>query len=161
VFQKYLILFSIIFIVLVGCGNNPTSQMNQKSSEAKASTHDKHTALPEKATPASSIPNKETKYYLDASTYKENEKYYLKFSTNLKLSSEHYEGSPIDGEGHIHFYLNGNLIGPILDAAPYPLEILEVGTNKIKLVLAQNDHSESFGTESIVVSKELSIERDK
>jgi hypothetical protein len=156
VIQKYMILFSIIFIVLVGCANHTTSPMNLATNETIASTHEQHTALPEKASPASSIPSKETEYYLDASTYKENGSYYLKFNTNLKLSSEHYAGPSIDGEGHIHFYLNGYLVGPILDAAPYPLQISEEGTNIIKLVLAQNDHSESFG-----VSKELSIERDK
>jgi hypothetical protein len=160
VLKRYLILFSILLILVgsVGCGNNITSTTNKASNEASASPHEHHTAQSEKVAPASSIPNKETKYTLDASIYKENDNYYLKVSTNLKLSKEHYGGPPVDGEGHIHFYLNGNLIGPIKDTNPYPLQYLNLneGTNTIKLVLVQNNHSESFG-----VSKELSIEKTK
>ncbi|SFL31467.1 hypothetical protein SAMN03159341_10531 [Paenibacillus sp. 1_12] len=153
---RYLILFSIMFIALVGCGNNSTSPINQTSTATNASAHEPHTAQPEKVAPASPIPNKETKYSLNASTYKENDNYYLKVNTNLKLSSEHYEGAPVDGEGHIHFFLNGKLVGPIKDTSPYPLQNLKEGTNTIKLVLAENNHSERFG-----VSKELSVEKAK
>jgi hypothetical protein len=155
VIKRYLILFSLllIFVISVGCGNNITSPISKASDEASASPHDQHSAQPETIASASSIPNIETKYSLDASINKENDSYYLKVSTNLKLSSEHYAGSPVDGEGHIHFYLNDILVGPIMDTAPYPLENLQIGKNTIKLVLAENDHTASFG-----VSKELSIE---
>jgi hypothetical protein len=158
VLKRYLILFSIlqIVVVLVGCenGNNTTSPTNKESYEASASPHDQHAAQPETIAPTtSSIPNKEKKYSLDASVYKENDSYYLKVSTNLKLSSEHYEGSPVDGEGHIHFYLNGILVGPIKDTAPYLLQSLQEGKNIINLVLAENNHTESLGA-----FKELSIE---
>lgn len=153
--KRFIILFSLslIFVIPVGCGNNTLSSSNITSSEASASPHNQHTTQPEKVAPTSSVPNKETKYSLDASVYKDNDIYYLKTNTNLKLSSEHYAGSPVDGEGHIHFYLNGFLIGPIKDTSPYPLH-LRKGKNTIKLVLAENNHAESLG-----VSKDLSIEK--
>lgn len=149
-----LLSLSLVFVVSVGCESNKTSQTDNYSNSTNASPHDLHTAQPEKVAPVSSTPNKEAKYSLDASAYNENNGYYLKVSTNLKLSSEHYEGTPVVGEGHIHFYLNGKLVGPIKDTSPYPLQNLQKGKNTIKLVLAENNHTESFG-----VSKELSIEK--
>ncbi|MWC30236.1 hypothetical protein [Paenibacillus sp. MMS18-CY102] len=152
--KQYLILFALLLIAigLVGCGNDTTSPSNEASND-EASSHDQHTAQPDTTAPASSSSNKATNYSLDASSYQENGVHYLKVTTNLKLSSEHYEGAPVDGEGHIHFYLNGDLIGPIKDDAPYPLQNLKAGANTIKLVLAENNHSESYG-----VTKELSVE---
>lgn len=93
-------------------------------------------------------------YSLDVTAYEENGKFYIQAATDLKLSSEHYGGDPVDGEGHIHVYMNGKLLGPIKDAAPFPIQIVESGTYAIKLVLAENNHTESFG-----VSKELSVEQ--
>ncbi|EFM11124.1 hypothetical protein PaecuDRAFT_2377 [Paenibacillus curdlanolyticus YK9] len=155
-FKSYLILISLLLIVfsLVGCGDNTTSSRNKASDGTTASSDNSHTAHSETAAPANPKPNKEMKYSLDASSYEEDGIYYLKVTTNLKLSSEHYEGAPVDGEGHIHFYLNGSLVGPIKDTVPYPLQALREGKNTIKLVLAENNHSESFG-----ISKELSIDK--
>jgi hypothetical protein len=147
-----LLSLSLIFVISVGCENNKTSMMDKSANNTKASPHGQHAVQQEKVVPASSIPNTEAKYSLDASMYKENNGYTLKVSTNLKLSSEHYGGTPVDGEGHIHIYLNDVLIDPIMDTSPYLLPNLQ-GKNTIKLVLAENNHSESFN-----VSKELSIE---
>ncbi|MEW9699506.1 hypothetical protein [Paenibacillus sp. SI8] len=143
--KQLFILFSIclVFVGVVGCGGNPAAGA---SKVANASPHDQHTQQPAKAGQAA-------KYSLDATVSKENDSYILKVTTNLKLSSEHYEGAPVDGEGHIHFYLNGTLVGPIKDTAPYPLQGLQKGTNKIKLALAENNHTE------IGVFKELSVEK--
>ncbi|MBD8498013.1 hypothetical protein [Paenibacillus arenosi] len=94
-------------------------------------------------------------YWLDASVEDEDDQYYLTIRTNLKLSIKNYNGPPVEGEGHIHFYLNGTLIGPIVDKKPFLLSNLVEGKNKIKLVLAQNNHWETYG-----VVEELTVEKE-
>jgi hypothetical protein len=142
---------TLMIILLAGCGGQTPSP----NTEAAASAHDQHTVPQTSKAAPSSSPKQQVKYSLDASVDKEEGGYYLKVETNLRLSSEHYEGAPVDGEGHIHFYLNDLLVGPIKDTNPYLLSILQPGTNTIRLVLAENNHTESFG-----VSKVLRVEKD-
>jgi uncharacterized lipoprotein len=92
-------------------------------------------------------------YVLDAVVNQEKGQYVLTVTTDLVLSKEHYDQEHQQGEGHIHYYLNGELQGPILETTPYPLTNLKEGTNMIKLVMAGNDHSEIYQ-----VQKELVVE---
>ncbi|CAH1199229.1 hypothetical protein PAECIP111893_01270 [Paenibacillus plantiphilus] len=143
--QLVVLSLSVLCIIMIGCGNNTASDPS----------HNQHAAQSDPAVqPASTPPAGEAAYSLDATAYEEKGTFYIKAVTDLKLSSEHYGGEPVDGEGHIHVYLDGKLLGPIKDAAPFPLQIVEPGTYAIKLVLAENNHTESFG-----VSKELSVEQ--
>lgn len=151
-----LLTLSLVFVIMAGCGDTgPTSPAQQSSNNAGASLHSQHAVQADSADlETSPAPVKQTAYSLDATAYEENGKFYIKAVTDLKLSSEHYGGEPVDGEGHIHVYVNGKLAGPIKDDTPFQLSTLLAGTYAIKLVLAENNHKESFG-----VSKELSVEK--
>ncbi|MBH5316224.1 hypothetical protein I6N90_00180 [Paenibacillus sp. GSMTC-2017] len=65
--------------------------------------------------------------------------------TNLKLTDNNYGGAPVAGEGHVHYYLDGNITGPITSKKLFKLTNLHEGTNEIKLARAQNNHAEDFG----------------
>ncbi|WP_276353075.1 hypothetical protein [Cohnella caldifontis] len=153
--KRLLILLSLSLtcVMAAGCSNDKASSAGRSLPSASSSPHDHLSDPTEKAVADNPATKSETKYTLDAEVSKEKDGYYLKVSTNLKLSSEHYEGAPAEGEGHIHLYLNGVLVGPIKDESPYLLPEMPKGKNTIKLVLAENNHSESLG-----VTKELSIE---
>jgi hypothetical protein len=83
-------------------------------------------------------------YKLDAEVVQRAEQYVLDVDTNLNLSAEKYAQNHHEGEGHIHFYLNGQLIGPLLNNGPtaISLTLLNKGENTVKLVLAGNNHAE-------------------
>jgi len=81
-------------------------------------------------------------YRLDATITQRAEQYVLDVDTNVKLSADSYAQHHEAGVGHIHYYLNGTLIGPLLNDGPTALAGLPRGENIIKLALAGNDHSE-------------------
>jgi PBP1b-binding outer membrane lipoprotein LpoB len=83
-------------------------------------------------------------YKLEASVVQRAEQYVLDVDTNLNLSADKYAQSHHEGEGHIHFYMNGRLIGPLLNNGPtaISLTLLQKGENTVKLVLAGNNHAE-------------------
>jgi len=89
-------------------------------------------------------------YTLDAEVEQREDGFYLLVETNLKLSKEHYGRSPVEGEGHIHLYINGSLIGPITALEPVPLTNLKEGENVVRVELAQNNHSVIAGTSKSV-----------
>lgn len=149
-----LVTLSLTFAMMTGCGNDTPTVTDQTSNDGSASAHNQHTTQPDVSEQSSSTPDKKVIYSLDASSYEENGSFYIKATTDLKLSSEHYGGKPVDGEGHIHVYVDGKIVGPIKDDTPFSLPLIENGTYEIKLVLAENNHAESFG-----VSTELSVEK--
>lgn len=136
---------SLITLISVGCSTKETN-----SATAESPVHHQSEHQPEAG--ADSEPE-ESQYTLDATAYKENDSYFLNIETNLNISKENYGIKAVEGEGHIHLYINGSLIGPIQETSGYPLPMMKKGTNEIKLVLATNKHAESYK-----VSKELSIE---
>jgi hypothetical protein len=92
-------------------------------------------------------------YTLSGEVTEENGIYYVTVDTDFKLTNENYGGSPVEGEGHVHFYLNDSLIGPITSEEPFEIKYADDGTNKIKLELANHNHS-TFG-----VMYELTFEK--
>lgn len=88
--------------------------------------------------------NGDKAYKLDAEVVQRAEQYVLDVDTNLNLSAEKYAQNHHEGEGHIHMYLNGRLIGPLLNNGPtaISLTLLNKGENTVKLVLAGNNHAE-------------------
>lgn len=92
-------------------------------------------------------------YALSAEVTEENGVYFVTVDTDFKLTEENYGGSPVEGEGHVHFYLNGTLVGPITSEEPFEIKYGDDGTNTIKLDLANHNHS-TFG-----VSYELTFEK--
>lgn len=138
---------SLIALISVGCSTKETN-----SATAEPAVHQQSEHQPIAEAEAASEPEK-SQYTLDATAYKENDSYFLNIETNLNISKENYGIKAVEGEGHIHLYINGSLIGPIQETSGYPLPMMKKGTNEIKLVLATNKHAESYK-----VSKELSIE---
>jgi len=60
-------------------------------------------------------------------------------TTNFTFTPEKIDGEPVLGEGHIHLYVDGNLIvvlGPWCH-----LDLLPPGRHTIREALANNDHS--------------------
>lgn len=152
----FAVILTLMFAMMIGCSNEAAAPVDQPSKDGNAALHSQHAAQQNitEPEPSNADSDKKAIYSLDAASYEEDGRFYVKATTNLKLSSEHYGGKPVDGEGHIHVYVNGGIVGPIKDDTPYALSLIKNGTYEIKLVLAENNHVESFG-----VSKELSIEK--
>lgn len=83
------------------------------------------------------------RYQLEAVIQIEGGLYTVAAKTDLQLSEAHYGGPHVAGEGHVHLYVNGKLIGPIVSDKPLYLPPLAPGDNVIRLVLATNGHDES------------------
>lgn len=139
---------SLMLTASIGCANNTLNDASATAhNHSSAGNKENSDQAAENTAPVSN-----STYMLDASVSKEANGFYLKVSTNYKLTNENYGGSPIEGEGHIHYYLNGKLVGPLTSEDPYQLVNLEEGMNTIKLDLANHDHS------TLGISKELSFE---
>lgn len=120
-------------VVIVGCSNNDVT------SSSASDEHDHHTVASTPETETTTDEN--TEYILSGFVNEHNE---LFIETNLLLSKENYNGSHQEGEGHVHLFVNDNLIGPLQDKEPFLLaNLLDDGENKIRLVLASNNHDES------------------
>ncbi|QYR21001.1 hypothetical protein KZ483_25235 [Paenibacillus sp. sptzw28] len=139
------LLFGSVFIAIQAQADNTDG--------TEAAMHKNHGIVHSAASSLDDGPEK--KYRLDAFVQTIKGKKYLKVMTNLRLTDNNYGGDRVPGEGHIHYYLDGKIVGPITDMKLYPLDNLHEGTNQIRLVLAQNNHWENFG-----VSKELTIVND-
>lgn len=106
----------------------------------------------EVSSPSPSV-SAEPSYTLGGEVTEENGVYYVTVDTDFKLTNENYGGKPVEGEGHVHFYLNGSLVGPITSEEPFEIKFADEGTNTIKLELANHNHS-TFG-----VTHELTFEK--
>src|SRR5690606_26261347 len=116
-------------IIIVGCSNDPAN--------TATNAHDHHDGSSTPETP----PEESGKYTLSGYVNEQNE---LLIETNLTLSKENYNGSHQEGEGHVHLFVNGKLIGPLQDKEPFLIaNLLEDGDNTIRLALASNNHDES------------------
>jgi hypothetical protein len=93
-------------------------------------------------------------YTLDGTITEDDGDYLLTVTTNLKLSAEHYGHAAEAGEGHVHVFINGSLMGPVTDGDPVILTRwrLHKGKNIIRLELARNDH-DVYG-----VTRELTLD---
>jgi hypothetical protein len=60
-------------------------------------------------------------------------------TTNFTYSPEHLNGAPVPGEGHVHLYIDDNLI--IMLAPWYHIDSLSPGAHTIRAGLFNNDHS--------------------
>lgn len=105
--------------------------------EADAGTSPSESSEPAAAEPAQPEPA----YTIDAEIEQRDDGYYLHVTTNLTLSTENYGLAHVEGEGHIHLYINGSLIGPIVDLEPVLLDRLKEGRNEVRVALAKNNHS--------------------
>ncbi|TVX89671.1 hypothetical protein [Paenibacillus agilis] len=167
-----MLILTLAITVLAGFSHETVGLCGQTNKGVLAASHGQQTALAAsvsllKSTPLNDVEDddideedyededKKKPYRLNASVEEDDDQYILRIRTNLRLSIKNYNGPPVEGEGHIHFYLNGKLIGPIVDKKPFKLTNLVEGKNKIRLVLAQNNHWETYG-----VVKELTVEKD-
>ncbi|MCR8844559.1 hypothetical protein NQ117_12785 [Paenibacillus sp. SC116] len=163
-----MLILTLAITVLAGFSHETAGLCGQANKGTLTALHGTQTASVTSASAMKSTPvedddndgndedkTKKKPYWLDASVEDDDDQYTLRIRTNLKLSIKNYNGPPVEGEGHIHFYLNGNLIGPIVDKKPFLLSNLVEGKNTIKLVLAQNNHWETYG-----VVEELTLEKE-
>ncbi|HWC57735.1 MAG TPA: hypothetical protein VG621_02195 [Candidatus Paceibacterota bacterium] len=60
-------------------------------------------------------------------------------TANFTFAPEHLDGAPVAGEGHVHLYIDGQLI--IMLGPWYHLDALAPGTHTIRVGLFNNDHS--------------------
>ncbi len=82
-------------------------------------------------------------YWLDADLARIDGAWKLTPLTNIRFAPQKYGGAPAPGEGHVHLYLNGQLIGPITHEGPVLLPLLDQETYVVKLALAASNHSEA------------------
>lgn len=140
----WLIVFvtGVLVAAVTACSNSGTGE-NQKNNNAAK----------QEASSSAPSPSSEPSYTLSGEVTEENGVYFVTVDTDFKLTSENYGGSPVEGEGHVHFYLNGSLIGPITSEEPFEIEFAKDGMNTIMLELANHNHS-TFG-----VTHELTFEK--
>ena len=60
-------------------------------------------------------------------------------TTNFTFTPEHLDGAPVPGEGHVHLYIDNDLI--IMLGPWYHIDILTPGAHTIRVGLFNNDHS--------------------
>lgn len=130
-----LVLLGALVVQAAGCSNQPAATVDHSAhvSQAAAGDQNQSSAAKEEA----------SAWTLTASV---NEQQIIMVDTNLKLSDERYGGEHVQGEGHIHLYVNERLIGPIVAPDSYnvsDIATLKDGENAFKLVLATNNHDES------------------
>ncbi|CAN7161851.1 DUF6130 family protein [Paenibacillus sp. LjRoot153] len=63
-------------------------------------------------------------------------------TSNFKLSEEDMNKANVQGEGHLHLYVDGKQKAMIGKTGPLTLTNLTTGAHEIKLELQQNDHKE-------------------
>ena len=73
-------------------------------------------------------------------------------TTNFNLSADHMDKTNVQGEGHLHLYVDGKQKAMLSKNAPVRLTNLATGKHEIKIELQQNDHTD------LNVEKILNIE---
>lgn len=73
-------------------------------------------------------------------------------TTNFQLSDDHKDKANVQGEGHLHLYVDGKEKARIGKTGPLTLNNLAAGKHEIRLELQQNDHTD------INVKKILNVE---
>ncbi|MEC0228577.1 DUF6130 family protein [Paenibacillus alba] len=63
-------------------------------------------------------------------------------TTNFQLSADHMNQKAVQGEGHLHLYVDGKQKAMIGKTGPLTLNNLAAGKHEIKLELQQNDHTD-------------------
>lgn len=133
--------------VLTACGSNANGGSDEGAANATGSMAG-HTMTTEAASPlpSASAPEEQKQYKVEATIEQDGDQYVISVKSDLTFSQDHYGGAHVYGEGHIHFYANGGLKGPIMQNGPYTVDAssLKDGDNTLKLTLAGNDHSEPY-----------------
>lgn len=110
-----------------------------------------HTSHDFEVVDENSSKNKEDKPTLHTELEKKEGKVFLTIETDLVVSKENYGSKKINGQGHIHVYVNnGEKQG--VTSFPHELTNLKPGSNQVKVSLHNNDHT-PYG-----VSETLEIE---
>jgi hypothetical protein len=73
-------------------------------------------------------------------------------TSNFQLSDDHMDKANVQGEGHLHLYVDGKQKAMIGKTGPLTLNNLATGKHEIRLELQQNDHK------NINVEKILNVE---
>ena len=77
-------------------------------------------------------------------------------TTNFTFSPEHLDGAPVAGEGHVHLYIDNNLI--IMLGPWYHIDSLAPGPHEIRVGLFNNDHSAySINNQHVEAAKQITI----
>jgi hypothetical protein len=147
---KRMLLAFAVLVILTGCARNaatpgdPSPLPPEGTSGAPAAHgHDHGATEPDagNASPASVPADRGSGY--DLLGYVDDQAQ-LFVRTNLAFSKENYGKAHQEGQGHVHLYINGRLIGPLQEEGPHVIKWhLQNGENEIKLALASNSHDES------------------
>lgn len=144
--RKSLLLLFALLVLLAGCANEgASSEIAEEADATGTAVHDHHHEHEPADEPAGGNPDEADEaapsYTLAGSV---NERMELLIETNLTFSEENYGRAHKEGEGHVHLYINGRLIGPLKHAGPHEIvRHLQDGDNEIKLALASNSHNEA------------------
>lgn len=154
--MKKSMLFLLLMGLLVGCSSQSQQTSEEENKMDDGHHHEIHSLVEDgsQETNVVAVADEDREFSLDATIHEENDRYYLHIETDLTFSEENYGRKHVFGEGHIHFYVENKLIGPIRNADPY--EVTEYVTQNdeditIKLVLAGNNHREPYGVQKEIV----------
>lgn len=131
---------------LAGCANEGHLPANTANAHEHDHEHEhEHHQYEPAATPSEEDDEDDT---VDAPAHtlsgSVNDRMELVIETTLSFSEENYGRVHQEGEGHVHLYINGRLVGPLKHAGPHDIaRHLQEGDNAIKLALASNSHNEA------------------
>ena len=120
--KKIYSMFLILFLAfdLIGCSNNSATNFVVVDEESDTSSSVK--------------PRLQVEIQVNGDTAT------VIIDTDLKISAENYGSEKVNGEGHIHLYLNNGEKQGVKQKS-YVLENLEKGLNKVRISLHNNDHT--------------------
>ncbi|MEW9702742.1 hypothetical protein [Paenibacillus sp. SI8] len=96
-----------------------------------------HTESSVKTVPAGTKPS------IDAELVPDGRNVTITYKTNnFQLSTDHMNQKNVQGEGHLHLYVDGKQKAMISKTGPLTLTNLAAGKHEIKLELQQNDHTD-------------------
>ena len=81
--------------------------------------------------------------------------------SNFRLAPENASGDHVDGEGHMHLYINGDMVARVYDTW-YQIPPLPAGTHEVTVVLRANDHAPiTAGGVAVEATTTLEVSEDE
>lgn len=144
--RRVLIALAALAVLAAGCGNDSTTSAGE---DAPTTTEHSHAAVEDVTyTPVPSLSievleDPMSGWNLHASV------------ENFRLAPEHVSTDPVDGEGHMHLYIDGEKITRLYGEW-YALGTLSPGEHQVRVELSANDHA-TLGVDGVAISESVMV----